>query len=591
MKFTIGRKLFLGFFSLVISMGVMFFLTQNTLDRNKEVIAEITELRNPSLYAIEDLMLEIEDIRALTNQWGVVQSDPDTDDKKTLKDLLDSKLPYTRSVLDSLSEKWEESDQSALAIVSRELDSLVLMSTHVTQSLASFAAYNDPFVVMEIDFLLSNGGDFDVYSDQIIRDIEKIHAVHRGYSRDANFQMVDSFNELNRVVLWVGVPLTIIGFLIALFTVQNFTVPILKLKDLLLEMALGVNPRKISFQKRNDEIGEIARALDEHKDALDLKIKFAAQVGSGNFDKSYEPASSRDELGNALLEMSHNLNELTNNLERKVEQRTEVINTQKNEIEEKNRAIFSSISYALTIQQAILPEPDNIKALVDDFFVFYQPRDIVSGDFFWFYDLEEELPGQFLIAAIDCTGHGIPGAFMSMIAYNLLNRVAKEGIYAPDEILAKLHNYIKEALRQDDTDSKDGMDMVLFRVDQKSKTFQYSGAKNPLYYVKGDEMIKVRGTRHAIGGAQQSDDQKYDLVEVSYADSPVTIFMYSDGYQDQFGGEFKKKFLSKRFERLLLDISPKSCEQQHAILTTELEDWQGDQEQIDDILVMGMKLS
>ena len=264
---------------------------------------------------------------------------------------------------------------------------------------------------------------------------------------------------------------------------------------------------------------------------------------------------------------------------------------QKEEIQEKNRAIFSSISYALTIQQAILPRHEAIHDRVKDFFILYQPRDIVSGDFYWFYDLDEKHEGQFLIAAIDCTGHGIPGAFMSMIAYNLLNRIVEEGVIEPNKILEKLHVYIKDALRQDENENKDGMDLVLFHVDTLQKKFKYSGAKNPLLYIQNGELIKVRGTRHAIGGSHQHDKVLFDQVEVSF-EQPLSLFMYSDGYQDQFGGEKqKKKFLSKRFEQLLFEIGDYSCEEQQSILEKEMQDWKGNAEQIDDILVMGMKLS
>jgi serine phosphatase RsbU (regulator of sigma subunit) len=286
-------------------------------------------------------------------------------------------------------------------------------------------------------------------------------------------------------------------------------------------------------------------------------------------------------------------------LEEQVKLRTKEIEQQKQEIEAQrdqlaaqnieiqkiNKDITDSIEYAKRIQEAMLPLESNIAQYLKDYFILFKPRDIVSGDFYWFVHRNDKT----FIAAVDCTGHGVPGAFMSMIGAEILTTiVVNKGITDAAEILEYQNKYIRKALKQDTTDNQDGMDMALCVIDHKNKTVEFSGAKNPLFYITNGELTKIRGNRQSIGGFQFGDFTKHTL---EYQ-TPTYFYIFSDGYADQFGGDGEKqeKFMIKRFKNLLLEIYTKPMQEQKQILDDAITDWMRKTRQTDDILVIGFKL-
>lgn len=256
------------------------------------------------------------------------------------------------------------------------------------------------------------------------------------------------------------------------------------------------------------------------------------------------------------------------------------------ELEQKNANITSSITYAQRIQEAMLPSQFVIREHLPESFILFLPRDIVSGDFFWFADKGDRI----FIAAVDCTGHGVPGAFMSMIGTQLLNDlVNKYGLTESDEILNELHAGVLKALKQEQTQNNDGMDMALCVIHKETHTVQFSGAKNPLMVVRNGDIEVIKGDRYPIGGSQIARRGPYHkhTVEVK---ADTTFYIYSDGFQDQYGGPDNRKFMTKHFRTLLHKLHGLSMRQQQKELETVLADWQGDLPQVDDILVMGFRL-
>jgi len=258
------------------------------------------------------------------------------------------------------------------------------------------------------------------------------------------------------------------------------------------------------------------------------------------------------------------------------------------EIEEKNKSITASINYAKRIQEAMLPQSETIKASIPYHFIFFKPRDIVSGDFYWFYQAEH----YSFLAVADCTGHGVPGAFMSLIGNNLLNDIiiAKK-IYQPNEILTELNIGVRNALKQDENDTRDGMDIALVRIDSTQKTMDYAGAMNPLYYVPlGNEtLLQIKADKQAIGGKQAQKHYTYSLHTIQI-ERPTMFYLCSDGYQDQFGGEQNRKFMLSHFRELLYNIHKESMEKQKAILEDTFLKWKKNHKQTDDVLVCGFYL-
>ena len=270
-------------------------------------------------------------------------------------------------------------------------------------------------------------------------------------------------------------------------------------------------------------------------------------------------------------------------LEERVRDRTATVVAQKEELAQKNKDITDSIRYAKRIQFAILPE----KPPYENTFVLFKPKDIVSGDFYWF----TEVDGRQYFSAVDCTGHGVPGAFMSIIGHNSLTKIVHEyGILEPGEILTRLNREVIETLHQrsDSGDVYDGMDLALVCYRPDEQLLEYAGAFNPLYLVRDGELLETRADKISIGRSSFNTDLKFTshTIPVEKGDA---IYLFSDGYADQFGGEMMKKFKYGNFKALILKIRHESMDHQRAILDQTIENWRGDVEQLDDILVIGRK--
>lgn len=292
-------------------------------------------------------------------------------------------------------------------------------------------------------------------------------------------------------------------------------------------------------------------------------------------------------------------------LSEKLEVQNAEIVAQQEIIKKKNQDITKSINYAQKIQSAMLPTYENLLEYLPESFIMFRPRDVVSGDFYWFapVDLqsfvkEGELPQRnsnekqktdILISAVDCTGHGVPGAFMSMIGFNLLDEIVSSGINSPGKILDNLHLGITNTLKQDVTENRDGMDLVVCRICRKANKVVVAGAKNSAIYIKDGELQEIHGHKYPIGGQKLKSRTPYPETEV-LIDSPTWFYIFSDGYQDQFGGPDDKKFLSKRLYDLLLSIHQKPMAEQSQILESSIVEWMGGQRQIDDMLIVGFKI-
>jgi ligand-binding sensor domain-containing protein/serine phosphatase RsbU (regulator of sigma subunit) len=270
-------------------------------------------------------------------------------------------------------------------------------------------------------------------------------------------------------------------------------------------------------------------------------------------------------------------------LEKKVKERTAEVVQKSMEIEEKNRDITASIRYAERIQRAMLPNEDTFK----ETFVLFMPKDIVSGDFYWMYDNGDL---QF-IAVVDCTGHGVPGAFMSIIGHNSLNKIVREyGLTRPSAIIDQLNIEVMKALMQRHEKAiTDGMDLALIAFNKKTFTLEFAGAFNPLYVVRKGEVILYRGDRYPIGMTSMVERKNFtnQVVDIQPGDM---VYMCSDGYADQFGSSAVKKYKSANVKKLLSEIWNLSVNEQKDRLEREILDWKGDLDQVDDILFVGTKI-
>ena len=329
------------------------------------------------------------------------------------------------------------------------------------------------------------------------------------------------------------------------------------------------------------QLNEVAKQVASGKLKVDFNTKANNEIG--DLTASFQTMTTGIER---LVTKYRNLNK---DLETKVEERTE-------ELTDKNFKITSSINYAKRIQEAVLPPVAQITSKLPDAMVFFKPRDIVSGDFYWFAevfpsgDTHQQEATKMVLAAVDCTGHGVPGAFMSMIGNAYLNQIVRlQQLTSPEKILEALHQSIRKDLKQQETLNRDGMDVALVVIDKQAKTLEFAGAKNPLIYMQDGEMLEIKGDKFPVGGYAHQEEQSFQKHTIDIS-NPTTFYIYSDGFQDQFGGKKFRKFMSRKFKNLLHEIHPKPMQAQAQILEEQLQDWMGEHRQVDDVLVLGVHL-
>ena len=265
-----------------------------------------------------------------------------------------------------------------------------------------------------------------------------------------------------------------------------------------------------------------------------------------------------------------------------IEGQKEKVDEAFDELEEKNQEILASISYAKRIQSAILPPAKIVKEYLKDSFILYKPKDIVAGDFYWL----EQRDGKIMFAAADCTGHGVPGAMVSVVCNNGLNRSVREhGLTDPGKILDKTREIVIQEFEKAEEVVQDGMDIALCSLENKK--LRYAGAHNPLWIIRKGEVLETKADKQPIGKFRKPQPYTTHTFELEKGD---TIYIFSDGYADQFGGEKEKKFKSKAFKKLLLSIQDKTMEQQKIIIDDTFENWKGELEQIDDVCVIGVQI-
>ncbi len=265
----------------------------------------------------------------------------------------------------------------------------------------------------------------------------------------------------------------------------------------------------------------------------------------------------------------------------KIKKQHDLVRTQKKKIED-------SILYAKRIQSAVLPPNRFIQHLLSEHFIFYKPRDIVSGDFYWTKQVDDRI----FIAAADCTGHGVPGALMSMLGITFLNETVNKNpdIHA-NEILNELRIHIISSLRQTGStgESRDGLDIALCIIDHKKRTMEYAGANNPMYLIRNGELSEIKADRMPIGIHRRAKESFHN--HVINLEKDDLIYLFSDGFVDQFGGENGRKFLSANFKKLLIDNCTGSLNDQKIVLENTFDEWKGERKQLDDILVIGFKIA
>ena len=340
----------------------------------------------------------------------------------------------------------------------------------------------------------------------------------------------------------------------------------------------------------NKEIANYKTKLVEAERDIDFYIK----QGDIRTSQRAKVQKERDKLAIEKTEISKQKELMETDLNfimkqgDKIAEQKHKLKKQHDLVQNQKKKIEDSILYAKRIQSAVLPPNRFIQHLLSDHFIFYKPRDIVSGDFYWTKQVDEKI----FIAAADCTGHGVPGALMSMLGITFLNEIINKNpnIHA-NEILNELRAHIISSLRQTGSggESRDGMDVALCIIDHKNRILEYSGANNPLYMIRNGELTHTKADKMPIGIHRRAKESFVNhFINLKQDD---LIYIFSDGYNDQFGGEDGRKFLSVNFKKILIENSDKTLSEQKSILKKTFEEWKGERKQLDDILVIGFKIS
>jgi sigma-B regulation protein RsbU (phosphoserine phosphatase) len=313
--------------------------------------------------------------------------------------------------------------------------------------------------------------------------------------------------------------------------------------------------------------GRVYRYITKPWNKEELKI---------NIDKGLETYHLREQNRKLIAD----LKEANQTLEQKVIERTK-------KIESQNIEITNSIHYASRIQSALLPPAEDLERLLSSFFILNKPRDIVSGDYYWLACKDDKV----IIAVADCTGHGIPGAFMSILGVAFLNEIVnKAATIRANEMLNQLRGQVIKSLHQTGKSDKtrDGMEMALCVIDFSKKKLQYSGAFRPLYLIRENELKELKGDNMPIG-IYEHEERSFSNKEVLFKKNDI-IYLFTDGYVDQLGGTERKTFRSEYFKKLLIEIHNIQMHEQKKALEKKFEEWRGEIDQVDDILIVGIKM-
>lgn len=317
---------------------------------------------------------------------------------------------------------------------------------------------------------------------------------------------------------------------------------------------------------------EILRQVETEKDKVKKEMDFPSVMGDRVMQVNAIPEYDDENTLESVLVVSHDITE-----RKQIEL----------EIQSKGRKITESINYAKRIQGAILPNNAVIRQILPDSFILYKARDVVSGDFPWFINVGDMI----YFAAVDCTGHGVPGALISLIGYFLLNDIVKgRKVNDPGEILDQLDKGVTKTLRQDSDDSKtkDGMDIALCKIDLNNNKVSYAGAHRPLYFMNGGELEEIKGNKFPIGGGIYKNQTKFTSTEIDVKKGD-SIFFCSDGFPDQFGGPDNRKYGPRRLREAIVDNHHKSMTDIYQTIDDEWMEWKGDQKQTDDVLLIGVR--
>ena len=585
MRFTVGKKIGGGFSVVVILLLFVFLYTFSVVNVAIKSNDKFLKIDQPSLFVINQLKDDLAKTQTYMQKWVIEETRPDDQFKLEAEVLLDSTILYDLETIKELSSLWISSEGGLEEFNDIYTDVFALIESYnfeVREVFINIDSYQDEALAFNAQFMFE---EISANYEFILKSISDLSQIRTQIADKQQIETNNRFANLINSIIFFSIIIVLGTILIAIFTTISITKPVTSLKVILLGLGKGIFPKN-QIKPSNDEIGEMSEAMNSLVTGLTETTQFAHEIGQSNFDYKYQPLSDEDVLGHALLKMKDELAETERILEQKVKERTEEVVKQKAEIEELYTDVTASIRYAKRLQDSILPPEKQIKKYFPSSFVLFKPKDIVSGDFYWIGKQKNE----FMFAAVDCTGHGVPGAFMSLVGANGLNSAFKEHkLSKPVLILDDLNRYANEALNKSADDSiRDGMDITLCSINSKEMKLRFAGANNPVYLIRDGELEIYKTNKFAIGSFNH-EEHNYENFEIDLIKGDK-VYAFSDGYPDQFGGERGKKFMYKKFKELLVETVNESMENQKRKLEERLAEWMGNYEQVDDIVIFGVEI-
>ncbi|HLP11904.1 MAG TPA: SpoIIE family protein phosphatase [Flavobacteriales bacterium] len=562
------------------NVGFNFYL----ISESKNTIAKMTEVINPYIESLEKFNLMVTESKMYSTNWTYLKYSKDDEDKKELQALHKTRYPELKKELEGFLTKLDKkADRDSLRAVFKKFNDLLVVEEEIMETLASADDYEIPIKKLGCEAIIDD--EVLPRTAAIKKQLSKIIKRNREEADNMKHDIEADTFKLMTIMLIASVVLFLFVIFAVYFISNAIKKPVVKMKDVVQQLSKGeLTDEKVEVKE--NVIGEMAHAVNILADSFTKTSEFAKQIGSGNLSVNYDKLSDNDVLGNALIHMRDSLRTYADEMETKVRERTKEVLEKGVKLEHAYREIKDSISYAKRIQESILPSDQMITRVFDQSYILYKPKDIVCGDFYWYTQQGDDA----VIAALDCTGHGVPGALMTVIGNSLLNQIVNfSGITSPAKILSQLDKKLQETLKQHgEIATNDGMDAAICTYNMKKKEITFAGAKRPLYIFKNSELIEIKGNKTPIGSYQHYGDKFFTEQRFNVNQSD-TIYLFSDGIQDQFGGDEGKKFMIKRFRDMLKGLQPLSMKDQVASLENEIAAWQGQYEQTDDMLLIGIR--
>jgi serine phosphatase RsbU (regulator of sigma subunit) len=552
------------------------------IKKNKATVAEMTEVINPYIESLEEFNLVITESKMYVTNWVYLQNS--LEDKKSLENLINFHYPELKTKLNAYVTRLNKKVAAdSLSAVFKKFELLVVLDKEVMSLLVTFDDYENPTKKFECEEIIES--EVLPRTRSIMKQLGRILYTQRKEAREMKSNIQESSERMMKIMMAASVGLFAFIMIAVFFISNGIRKPVLKMKDIIQQLGRGELPKE-KMKSQNNVVGEMASSVNALTESFTQTSQFANEIEKGNLHVQYDKLSENDLLGNALINMRDALGRYSQDMEQQVSDRTKEVREKSTKLEFAYREIRDSINYAKRIQESILPADENITQVFGNSFIFYRPKDVVCGDFYWFSQKDDEA----IIAAVDCTGHGVPGAFMTVIGNSLLNQIVNfSGITDPGRILTQLDKKLHETLQQHgNIITNDGMDAAVCRYKINKREITFSGAKRPLYVFKQGELIEIKGNKSPIGSFGHSYDKLFSEHKIN-VNKNDTVYLFSDGVQDQFGGADGKKFMIKRFREMLSDIQAFPMKEQLARIEKEMALWQNDYEQTDDMLLIGIR--